>query len=144
MHTYNTPAESQPPALPRFVWPKPGSDVPRLPWADWLRLVALQLMTDYPGPVGRFLANVVGAQAIQAEALRASDPEAHETLAHEAALQEQAWVAALEAEIDSPGHWEPDAPDPCDLSDWGGHADADDMARRGWYSQCPEDDTWLN
>jgi hypothetical protein len=104
----------------------------------------LQLLTDYPGAEGRFLADVIGAQAAQAEALRAADPEAHESLANEAAMVDAAWLAALEAEAESPGHWEPaDQPDMPDMGGWGGHDDGD-AARRGWYSQCPEDDTWLN
>ena len=43
----NTPSQSPSP-LPRFVWPRPGSDQPRLAWPEFLRVVALQLQRDYP------------------------------------------------------------------------------------------------
>lgn len=149
MHSYNTSAHSQPPTPARFAWPRPGDDTPRLEWSCWLRLVAMQLERDYPGEPGRFLAAHVTALASQAEALYASDPQAHESLAHEAELAEQAWMAAIEAEVaDGPGHWEPADPDMPDLGGWGGHPDAatDDAARRGWYACDPDgsSDTWLN
>jgi hypothetical protein len=101
------------------------------------------MLADYPGPTGRFLSNQIGALAEQARVLRAIDPDAHEELAAAAEAEEAAWLAALEAEAQAPGHWEPDAPDMPDLGGWGGHDDGD-AARRGWYTCDPDDSTWLN
>lgn len=149
MHSYNTRAESASPTPPRYYWPKPGEDVPRLAWGDWLRLVATQLATDYPGPTGHMLSNIVGALADQAEALGAHDPLTHEARADTALRANAAWIAALEAEAAGPpGHWTTthDLPDDCHLGSWGGHPDewTDDQARRGWYSCGPDDVTYLN
>jgi hypothetical protein len=48
---------SQP--TPLYAWPRPGEDVPRLPWADWLRLYALEVARSIPGAPGAFLAQYI-------------------------------------------------------------------------------------
>ena len=46
--------------LPRYEWPRIGDDLPRLPWADWLRLYALEVARSVPGAPGAFLAQYMG------------------------------------------------------------------------------------
>jgi hypothetical protein len=124
--------------LPQYEWPTPGADLPRLFWSAYLRLISLQLGTDYPGPVGRFLASHLGALALQAEGLGATDPSAHERLAQEAAEAEAAWVAALEAEAAQPGGaWVP-------TDDITGSLDGTDAAQQYWIGSDLDDLTYRN
>ena len=38
----NTSASPNPPSqTPKFIWPRTGQDLPRLPFADWLKVYAL-------------------------------------------------------------------------------------------------------
>jgi hypothetical protein len=135
----NTRRANSPQPLPKYEWPRPGEDAPRLPWSAYLRCIALQLGTDYPGSVGRFLSSYLGALALQAEALGATDPEAHERLAQEAAEAEAAWYQALEAEAAQPGgHWEPTDDS---TGAWDGH---DDAAQQYWIGSDPDDITYRN
>jgi hypothetical protein len=85
-----------PSPTPKFAWPRPGVDpeAPRLPWADFLHLVAQQATKDYPGPVGRFLAARIGSLMVEAIDLCANSPEEHEHLSQASADAEAAWVAA--------------------------------------------------
>jgi hypothetical protein len=147
---YNTPSDSPsplPPPLPRFEFHPPGVDAPRLEWPDWLQVVSLQLQSDYPGPVGLFLASAMGAVACQARELGATDWATHERLAAEEADRASAWLIAWEAEVAQPGgHWElsPDA-----TGGWGGHEsqpdfESDDGPVRGWFSRDSEDETFCN
>ncbi len=101
----NTSRALSPQLLPKYAWPRPGDDLPRLPWTDWLRLVALQIATDYHGPEGQFLSAHIIALALQADGLGATDPESHERLAQAAADSEAAWVQALLDEAAQPGIW---------------------------------------
>ena len=133
----NTRRAPSPQPLPRYEWPTPGADLPRLSWPAYLRLVSLQLGADDPGPVDGSLGSYLGALAVQAEGLGATDPGCHERLAQEVAEREAAWVQALEAEADQPGgHWEPadgitgslDGHDAAQQSRIG--SDLDDLAHR--------------
>ena len=148
---YNTPSDSPsplPPPLPRFEFHPPGVDAPRLEWPDWLQVVSLQLQSDYPGPVGLFLASVMGAVACQARELGATDWVTHERLAQEEQDRAGAWLVALEAEVVQPGgHWE--------VSDdfnggWDGHEsqpdfdESDNGPIRGWLARDSEDETFCN
>lgn len=107
INTAPNPSAPVPPPLPRFEFLPPGTDAPRLAWADWLNLLANQLQRDYPGRVGLFLSSNIGALAIQARELGATDPDEHDRLSQEEADRAAAWVCALEAEVAQPGgHWE--------------------------------------
>ncbi len=143
-NTSRTPA---PQPHPLYLWPRPGDDLPRLPWADWLRLIALQLGDDYPGAGGRFLSAHLIALAVQAEALGATSPDAHERLAQAEADRESAWIQALEAEAVAPGIWSlTDPGDPDDVGGWGGHPVdlGDDQASRYWVADDPENEVYRN
>ena len=149
----NNPPQSPSP-LPRFVWPRPGSDQPRLAWPEFLRVVALQLQRDYPCPgpstdpgasLGNFLASHVIALADQASALQAWDPGSH--VAHAQVMEEEVEAA-----------WYQFMGDQCEpsLSDdfnggCTGHPDSPDIEpqeeggpMRGWISCDSEDETYLN
>ena len=120
---------------PKFAWPVLGIDpeAPRLPWADFLNLVALQAPTDYPGPVGRWLAARLGNLMAEALHLNAHSPEAHEHLAQAAADAEASWVASLEAEVEHPGIWVVAVQDENPRG-----------TRRGYYTTDTNDETWVN
>src|SRR5512135_2366938 len=150
---HNTPSQSPSP-LPRFVWPRPGSDQPRLAWPEFLRVVALQLQRDYscPGPstdpgasLGNFLASHVIALADQASALQAWDPGSH--VAHAQVMEEEVEAAWYQFMGDQ---YEPSLSDD-ETAGLGGHPDAtdfdhqeDDGPIRGWLSRDSEDETFLN
>jgi hypothetical protein len=138
---HNTPSQSPSP-LPRFVWPRPGSDQPRLAWPEFLRVVALQLQRDYPCPgpsadpgasLGNFLAAHLIALSEQATALQAWDPASHVARAQEAEDINAAWQMALEAEIENPGIWVITTPD-----------ESPDGAQRGYFSRDMDDETYIN
>jgi hypothetical protein len=61
------PAQSVPPL---YAWPKPGA-IPEVnvAWADWIRLWSAEIDRCSGGLPGLWLANAVGALALQAEAL---------------------------------------------------------------------------
>ena len=136
----NTRRSPSPQPHPLYIWPRPGEDSPRLPWADWLRLIALQIDTDYPGTVGRFLSAHLIALALQAEALGATSPDAHERLAQEAADAEAAWYQALEAEAAQPGIWS--LTDLDAVGGWGGHLEVEEAASQYWVANDPDDETY--
>ena len=151
---------TQPPSpspLPRFVWPRPGSDQPRLAWPEFLRVVALQLQRDYPCPgpstdpgasLGNFLASHVIALADQASALQAWDPGSH--VAHAQVMEkevEAAWYQVL-GEASQPDGWE--ATDDVTGS-LDGHTSQPDFDLqeengpiRGWIPRDSEDETFMN
>ena len=94
----NTRPAPSPQPLPRYEWPTPGADLPRLSWSDWLRLYALDVARSIPGAPGAFLAQYIGGLAEQALVLGAVDPDSHLALAQAEQERESAWIQALEAE----------------------------------------------
>jgi hypothetical protein len=50
----NTSSRPSPQPIPQYEWPNPGADLPRLPWADWLRLYALEVARSIPGAPSLF------------------------------------------------------------------------------------------
>jgi hypothetical protein len=137
----NTSRAPSPQPHPLYIWPRPGDDLPRLPWSAYLRLIALQIDTDYPGAVGRFLSAHIIALSLQAEALGATSPDAHERLAQAEADREAAWHQALLDEAAQPGIWS--LTDPDDVGGWGGHL-CEDAASQYWIANDPGDETWSN
>ena len=138
---HNTPSQSPSPP-PRFVWPRPGSDQPRLAWPEFLRVVALQLQRDYPcpgpsAPEPRALRWGTSWRpsliALSEQATAASEPgtpASHVARAQEAEDINAAWQMALEAEIMNPGIWMITAPD-----------ESPDGAQRGYFSRNTDDET---
>jgi hypothetical protein len=141
----NTRPAPAPQPLPQYEWPRPGDDLPRLPWSDFLRLWARVIDQDLGGPPGHFLGNWIAALAIQAEALGAHDPTSHFALAQTEAEREAAWQAALEAEAAQLGSWEltgdPDDPEATGSLD--GHPGQEEGARQCWIGP-PDDITYRN
>jgi hypothetical protein len=138
---YNTSPPNSPQQYPRYLWPRIGDDLPRLPWADWLRLYALEVARSIPGAPGAFISQYIGGLAEQALVLGAVDPDSHAVLAQEAAEAEAAWYQALEAEAAQPGgHWEP-TDDITGALD--GH-DGSDAAQQYWLGSDPDDLTYRN
>jgi hypothetical protein len=130
---------------PKYEWPVPGDDTPRLPWADYLRLWAGAIDTMAGGEPGRFLSAYLLGLAAQAEALGARGPSEHERLAQAEAEREAAWVAALEAEAEQPGFWTLTG-DPETTGSLSGHPaqdDEDEGARRAWMACEPDDENLL-
>ena len=125
--------------LPRYEWPTPGDDLPRLPWADWLRLYALEVVRSIPGAPGAFLAQYIGGLAEHALVLGAVDPDSHLALAQAEQERESAWIQALEAEAADPGGaWEPTDDITGSLN---GH---DDSAHQYWIGSDLDDLTYRN
>jgi hypothetical protein len=125
---------SQP--TPLYAWPRPGEDVPRLPWADWLRLYALEVARSIPGAPGAFLAQYIGGLAEQALVLGAVGPDSHLALAQAEQEREAAWYQALEAEAAQPGGaWEPTS----DIT-----LDGHDAAQQYWIGSDLDDFTYRN
>ena len=58
----NTRPAPAPQPLPQYEWPRAGDDLPRLSWADWLRLYALEVARSIPGAPGVFLAQYMGRE----------------------------------------------------------------------------------
>jgi hypothetical protein len=143
---HNTSPPNPPQPLPQYEWPRPGDDLPRLPWPDYLRLWAREIDRACGGAPGHFLGNWIAALAVQAEALGAHDPTSHFILAQTEAEREAAWQAALEAEAESLGSWElTEDPgyDPGD--DVTGSLDGhDDGASSYWISNNPDDISFRN
>ena len=54
---------------PKYAWPRLGTDAPRVPWADFLRLWATEIDKQIGGKPGRFLGSWLLGLALQAEAL---------------------------------------------------------------------------
>ena len=112
---HNTSAPNSPQPLPQYEWPRPGDDLPRLPWPEFLRLWAVEVDTRCGGAPGHFLGNWLLGLALQAEALGAVSPDDHQVKAQIVADREAAWLAALEAEAMQPGVWgltgDPDDPE---------------------------------
>jgi hypothetical protein len=131
---------------PKYEWPVPGDDTPRLPWADYLRLWAGAIDTMAGGEPGRFLSAYLLGLAAQAEALGARGPSEHEARAQAEAEREAAWVAALEAEVEQPGLWmttlDPDDPEITGGLD--GHPSQDEGAHQVWLGADPYDETYCN
>jgi hypothetical protein len=46
-----------PQPMPKYEWPNPGQDLPRLPWPEFLRLWAVAVDTRCGGAPGHFLGN---------------------------------------------------------------------------------------
>jgi hypothetical protein len=128
---------------PKYEWPVPGDDTPRLPWADYLRLWAGAIDTMAAGEPGRFLAAYLLGLAAQAEALGARGPSEHEARAQAEAEREAAWVAALEAEVEQPGLWMTTL-DPEITGSLDGHPSQDEDVRRAWLGADPYDETYCN
>ena len=135
----NTRPAPAPQPLPRYEWPTPGADLPRLSWADWLRLYALEVARSIPGTPGAFLAQYIGGLAEQALVLGAVDPDSHLALAQAEQERESAWIQALEAEAAAPGgSWEP-------TDDITGSLDGhDDNAHQYWIGSDLDDLTYRN
>jgi hypothetical protein len=131
---------------PKYAWPRPGTDAPRVPWADFLRLWATEIDKQIGGEPGRFLGSWLLGLALQAEALGAAGPGEHEALAQAEAEREAAWVAALEAEVEQPGLWmttlDPD--DPEITGSLNGHPSQDEGAHQVWLGADPYDETYCN
>jgi hypothetical protein len=87
---HNTSPPNPPQPLPQYEWPRPGDDLPRLPWPDYLRLWAREIDRACGGAPGHFLGNWIAALAVQAEALGAHDPTSHFILAQTEAEREAA------------------------------------------------------
>ena len=103
----NTPFDSPSPLPqrpPKFEWPRPTVDAPRMAWPDWLSLVSDQLAIDYPGETGLFLAAVVGALGCQARELGATSPSEHERLAQDESDRAAALAASPAGGGRVPGH----------------------------------------
>jgi hypothetical protein len=132
---------------PKYAWPRPGTDAPRFPWADFLCLWATELDKQIGGEPGRFLGNWLLGLALQAEALGAAGPGEHEAKAQAEAAREAAWIQALEAEAEQPGLWTLTG-DPDDVTgSLDGHPaqdDEDEGARRAWLACEPDDETYCN
>jgi hypothetical protein len=135
-NTHPAPA-TQP--LPQYEWPRPDDDLPRLSWADWLRLYALEVARSIPGAPGAFLAQYIGGLAEQALVLGAVDPDSHLALAQAEQECESAWIQALEAEAADPGgSWEP-------TDDITGSLDGhNDAAQQYWIGSDLGDLTYRN
>ena len=122
---------------PKYAWPRPETDAPRVPWAGFLRLWATEIDKQMGGEPGRFLGNWLLGLALQAEALGAAGPGEHEALAQAEAEREAAWVAALEAEAEQPGlgmtTLDPDATGSPD-----GHPSQDEGAHQVWLGAALE------
>ncbi|HMB08674.1 MAG TPA: hypothetical protein VKP69_33705 [Isosphaeraceae bacterium] len=131
---------------PKFEWPTPGADTPRLPWADYLRLWAGAIDQAAGGEPGRFLCAYLLGLAAQAEALGATSPAEHERRAQAEAEREAAWIAALEAEVEQPGlgMTTPDPDDPEVTGGLDGHPSQDEGAHRVWIGADPYDETYCN
>jgi hypothetical protein len=129
---------------PKYEWPVPGDDTPRLLWADYLRLWAGAIDQAAGGEPGRFLSSYLLGLAAQAEALGARGSSEHERLAQAEAEREAAWVAALEAEAEQPGLWTLTG-DPDDVTrSLDGHPAQDEGARRAWIGADPYDEVNCN
>ena len=153
-----------PPPLPRFAWTRPGVDpeAPRLPFDQYLRLIALQAEIDYPcGPdtdpgasLGALISSYLLAIAEQSVQLGAWDPASYIERSQAEADRAAAYLQALMHEADH-GSWVIIQPSPEDLSDdanggWGGHESNPDFgepadgAQRGYFSRDVDDETWVN
>jgi hypothetical protein len=138
------PAQSVPPL---YAWPKPGA-IPEVnvAWADWIRLWSAEIDRCSGGLPGLWLANAVGALALQAEALHADGPESHQSLATQEQERSDAWVAALEAEAASAGCWvlsDPE-PDPEATGSLSGHPADEAGPMQAWLGDPSCDDTYMN
>jgi hypothetical protein len=132
---------------PKYAWPRPGTDAPRVPWADFLRLWATEIDKQIGGGPGRFLGSWLLGLALQAEALGAAGPGEHEAKAQAEAAREAAWIQALEAEAAAPGRWtlteDPDY-DPEMTGSLDGHPGQEEGARRAWIGEDPFDEVNCN
>jgi hypothetical protein len=129
---------------PKYEWPVPGDDTPRLPWADYLRLWAGAIDTMAGGEPGRFMGAYLMGLAAQAEALGATSPTSHERLAQAEAEREAAWIAALEQEAEQPGLGMTTL-DPDDVTgSLDGHPSQDEDVRRAWIGADPFDEVNCN
>jgi hypothetical protein len=135
----NTRPAPAPQPLPQYEWPRPGDDLPRLSWADWLRLYALDVARSIPGAPGCFISQYIGGLAEQSLVLGAVDPDSHLALAQAEQERESAWIQALEAEaMDPGGSWEA-------TDDITGSLDGhDDSAHQYWLGSHPDDITYRN
>ena len=126
-----------PPRNPYLRMAQPGAGSPRLSWADWLRLYALEVARSIPGVPGAFLAQYIGGLAEQALVLGAVDPDSHLALA-QAEQERKCLDPALEAEAADPGgSWEP-----TDAST--GSLDGHDAAQQYWIGSDLDDLTYRN
>lgn len=105
---------------PKYIWPKPGDDMPRLTWVQYLNLHADEFAAA-GSPPALALADAIRKLAYEGEFLGAWSPESHEQLAQAAYEQELALTAAMEASFeDFNGSWNP-GPDPDETDPSYGH-----------------------
>ena len=141
----NTSRAPSPQPHPRYIWPQPWDDLPRLDWSSWLRLIGLQIAADYPGDAGQFLSAHLLALAEHANALGATCPITHLDRAQAEADRDAAYRAALEHEVLDQA-WTITNHGPDETGGWGGHPQdiCEDAAQRGYFSTDPDDETWCN
>lgn len=109
---------------PKYAWPKPGDDLPRMTWVQYLELHAAEFAAA-GSPPALALADAIRRLADEARRLRAWSPESHEELARlaEDAARELDYGPATEATWeDLAASWVP-GPDPDETGGWDGHDD---------------------
>lgn len=92
---------------PRYDWPQPGDDKPRLAWAAWLDLVANEMEQGHPGQTGWwFVAGEIRLHADEARLHGLHDPESHDAWLRETAEEAAEWMAGATWD-DLDATWEP-------------------------------------